>query len=554
MLTAHRWLPVIATGLLVGCGAPKVRPATPAATPAPLPLAGFVEARAPEVKLVPDATLQLISSAEAEFTAGATSSQAGRLVAAREHFDRAIDTLLASPGGTRNDPRLDAALARLVDRISALDVIALREGDGFTEARSEPAVIDELLAGSADPPAPAANTEAMVQDDLEKTTHDIPITVNKKVLSYVELFQGRLREFMAEGLNRSLQYLPMIEDVFRAEGVPLDLAYVPLVESAFKPTALSRASARGIWQFIVGTAQEYDLERSWFVDERSDPEKATRAAAQYLKSLGQMFDGDWNLALASYNAGPGRVQRAIRLSKTEDFWKMTATSKYLPRETREYVPMIMAAIVIARNPERYGFNVAPPAPIPFETVMVPDALDLKYIAEWAGVTVSEIQALNPELRRTTTPSRKHQIKVPMGTAVAVEAKLASVDPSLFAVFKFHTVKRGETVATIAKQYKLTTSDLRSANDLRSTTKVRVGQTLMIPERRANALPARPTAAPSAAPSASSSGSGPLTYRVRRGDTLSSIARQFDTTVSNLRQLNKLSSDRIVVGARLTVRR
>jgi membrane-bound lytic murein transglycosylase D len=394
----------------------------------------------------------------------------------------------------------------------------------------------------------------MVQDDLARTSHDVPITINRKVLSYIELFQGRLRDFMAEGLTRSLQYLPMIEDVFRAEGVPLDLAYVPLVESAFKPTALSRASARGIWQFIVGTAQENGLERTWFIDERSDPEKATRAAAQYLKSLGEMFDGDWNLALASYNAGPGRVQRAIRLSKTFDFWKMTSTSKYLPRETREYVPMILAAIIIARNPDRYGFEVTPAAPIPFEMVTVPDALDLKYIAEWAGVTVREIQALNPELRRTTTPSNAHQIKVPMGTAAAVDAKLASVDPTLFAVFKFHTVKKGETVSTIAKQYKLTNADLRSANDLRSTSKVRTGQTLMIPERRANALPARPTAAPAASAARSTSSQTPLTYRVRRGDTLSSIARQFDTTVSNLRQLNQLSSDRIVVGAKLTVRR
>jgi membrane-bound lytic murein transglycosylase D len=361
---------------------------------------------------------------------------------------------------------------------------------------------------------------------------------------------------MSEGLSRSLQYLPMIQDVFRSEGVPLDLSYVPLVESAFKTNALSRASARGMWQFIASTAQQHDLERTWFIDERADPEKATHAAAQYLKSLGEMWDGDWNLALASYNAGPGRVQRAIRLSKSFDFWKMSASTKYLPRETREYVPMILAAVIIARNPERYGFDVTPPAPIAFETVTVPDALDLKYIAEWAGVTVSEIQALNPELRRTTTPSGSHKIKVPMGTAAAVDAKLVSVDPTLFATFKFHTVKKGETVATIAKQYKLTTADLRSANDLKSNTKVRAGQTLMIPERRAAALPAKPATA-SRAPAASSSSSasrGPLTYRVQRGDTLSSIARHFDTTVSQLRELNQLVSDRITVGSRLTIRR
>jgi len=516
-----------------------------------LPVAGFVKADAPQVRLVPDPVAALIATAESAFAAGEAESLAGRLVAAREHFDRSVDLLLGAQGGAASDPRLKSALDRLVDRISALDVIALRDGDGFTEARSEPAVIDELLgAAAADRPAPAPATAATVAEDLANTAHDIPITVNTKVLSYIELFQGRLRGFMEEGLTRSVQYLPMIQQVFRSEGVPLDLAYVPLVESAFKSTALSRASARGMWQFMPGTAMEHDLQRTWFIDERSDPEKATRAAATYLRTLAEMFDGDWNLALASYNAGPGRVQRAMRLSKSEDFWKITSTSRYLPRETREYVPMILAAIVVARNPERYGFDVGASAPVAFEKVTVPDALDLKYIAEWAGVTVGEIQALNPELRRTTTPSSAHQIKVPMGTAAAIDARLATADPSLFKVFKFHTVKKGETVATIAKLHKLTTAELRSANDLRSSTRVRTGQTLMIPERRASTLPARPSAAAATA----SAASGPVTYRVRRGDTLSSIARQFGTTVSTLRQLNQLSGELIKVGDKLTVRR
>jgi membrane-bound lytic murein transglycosylase D len=545
---------VIAVGLLIGCGAPK-KPKVPApqAKPAALPVTRFADPGTPEVKLVPDRVGLLISNAESEFAAGELASREGRPVAAREHFDRAIEVLLATPGGAVVDPRLKAALDGLIDRISALDLLALREGDGFTEARSEPAVIDELLGASADRPAPAPNTEAAVRADLGQTVHDVPITINSKVLSYVELFQGRMKGFIEEGLNRGLVYLPMIEEVFRSEGVPLDLAYVPLVESAFKSTALSRASARGMWQFMQGTAQEHDLQRTWFIDERSDPEKATRAAATYLKTLNEMFDGDWNLALASYNAGPARIQRAIRLSKSSDYWKITASSRYLPRETREYVPMILAAIIIGRNPEGYGFNVSASAPVAFEKVTVPDALDLKYIAEWAGVTVAEIQALNPELRRTTTPSRAHEIKVPMGTAAALEAKLATVDPSLFAVFKFHTVKRGETLTTIAKHYKLTTTDLRLANDLRSNARVRAGQTLMIPERRASTLPARPASSASAS-AATRQTSGPLTYRVRSGDTLYSIARQFDTTVARIKELNKLSSSVIKIGERLTIRR
>ena len=202
-----------------------------------------------------------------------------------------------------------------------------------------------------------------VAADLEATTHDIPIPSNDRVLRYVELFQGRLREFLTEGLSRGAQYLPMIQNVFRAEGLPLDLAYVPLIESAFKPTALSRAKARGVWQFMRGTAIENGLAADWYIDERADPQKATVAAAKYFKTLYGMFD-DWHLAMASYNGGPGRVQRAIKRSRKDDFWDLTATTRYLPRETRDYVPMILAAVIIAKNPAQYGFDVAPTTPTP----------------------------------------------------------------------------------------------------------------------------------------------------------------------------------------------
>src|SRR2546428_2623893 len=155
-------------------------------------------------------------------------------------------------------------------------------------------------------------------------------------------------------MTRGRKSLPMIQSVFRAEGLPLDLAYVPLVESAFKPSALSRTKAKGVWQFMSGTALENGLRRDWYIDERSDPEKATIAAAKYLGTLAKLFDGDWHMALASYNGGPGRLQRALKVARVSDFWTLSAKSKLLPRETREYVPMILAAIVIARNPAQYG--------------------------------------------------------------------------------------------------------------------------------------------------------------------------------------------------------
>jgi membrane-bound lytic murein transglycosylase D len=503
------------------------------------------------VPVQPDPVGELIAEAEREFEAGRDAIERSHVVAAREHFDRAVELMLDQPDGARSQPRVRQYFDQLLDRISALELLALREADGVTEARTEPAALDALLTEAMfERPQPLETTSDTVAADLDRNPTDLPITVNTKVLSYVELFQGNLREFMQGGLDRGVRYLPMIQRVFREEGLPLELSYVPLIESAFKTNALSRASARGMWQFMLGTAYEHDLRYTWFIDERSDPEKATRAAAQYLKTLSKMFDGDWNLALASYNGGPGRVQRAMTRARRSDFWDLAATSRYLPRETREYVPMILAAAIIGRNPTLYGFDSLGSAPLVFERVRVPDALDLRIIAEWAGVAVEALQELNPELRRTTTPAGGHDLKVPIGTAATIQARLASAEPSLFVKFNFHTVRRGESLASIARRYKVSQAELRAANDLRSN-RVSANQPLMIPARATSGLP---TAGRATASTASTVRSGPVTYQVRRGDTLGSIARRFDTTVASLKQINRLSSDRIGVGQRLTVRR
>ncbi len=341
------------TCLLVGCGA-HVRPAI-VPDPAPLPVGEFQGLDASNLKVTLDPAAAAIAAAESEFAKGEAELKLGHQTSARERFDAAIDTLLAVPGGARSNPRLQAEFDALLDRIGAHESLELRAGDGFADAGSEPAAIDDLLAfGTAERAGvPAPTTAELVAADLARTPHDIPIQVNDKVLSYVELFQGQLRSFVEEGLERGARYLPMIQDVFHAEGLPLDLAYVPLIESAFKPTALSRASAKGMWQFEAGTAREAGLEQTWFLDERADPEKATRAAAEYLKTLRDLFSGDWNLALAAYNAGMGRVQRAMKQAHETDYWSLSASSRYLPRETREYVPMILAAILIARDPIQY---------------------------------------------------------------------------------------------------------------------------------------------------------------------------------------------------------
>ena len=285
----------------------------------------------------------------------------------------------------------------------------------------------------------------------------------------------------------------MIQAEFREQGLPLDLAYIPLIESAFKNTARSRVKAQGMWQFMSYTGREHGLTLNWYVDERSDPEKATKAAAQYLKTLGKMFDDDWHLAMASYNGGPGRVQRAVRRSGKDDFWALTATTRYLPRETREYVPMILAAIVIAKNPAQYGFNVEPEMPLVYEKVQVSDPIDLRLVAEWTNAPIDDIETLNPELRRWTTPVRSpnYEIKLPVGTGDAFRARLAEAPPESLNAFQWHSVKRGETLLSISRKLKVRQADLAEANSLTLRSRVQPGQQLIIPRAPTTLLAARP---------------------------------------------------------------
>ncbi|HEX8030712.1 MAG TPA: transglycosylase SLT domain-containing protein, partial [Vicinamibacterales bacterium] len=482
-------LPILGAVLIAGCvsgprtEAVKVVPQTPVAAQPPRPL--------PEPP--PDPVSVLIATSDRHFEAGQKELELGHLERAKVEFDRSLDTLLESSDGARGNPRLREHFERLVDRISVLEQAALATGDGFSETKSEPAAIDSLLAiETFDSSIPKPSTAEAVEADLQAKLHDIPIPTNDRVLRYVELFQGRLREFLTEGLSRGAQYLPMIQATFRAEGLPLDLAYIPLIESAFKPSALSRTKARGVWQFMHGTALENGLRADWYLDERADPVKATQAAAKYLKTLYGMFE-DWHLAMASYNGGPGRVSRALTRSRKIDFWQLSASTRYLPRETRDYVPMILAAVIIAKNPAQYGFeDIVPMVPTLTETVTVPPALDLRRVAEWAGVPIDDIQQLNPEFRRWTTPVKKgeYTLKVPQGTADRVREGVAAAGPGQLNAMQMHTVKRGETLATIARKLQVSRADLAEANYLKVTSKVAIGAKLIIPRMPSAALLAR----------------------------------------------------------------
>jgi membrane-bound lytic murein transglycosylase D len=259
--------------------------------------------------------------------------------------------------------------------------------------------------------------------------------------------------------------------------------------------------------------------------------------------------------MASYNGGPGRVQRAMQRARVESFWDLTSTPKHLPRETREYVPMILAAIIIAKNPLQYGFDVVQHDPIKYEKVMVPRAIDLRRVAEWTGSTIDDIQALNPELRRWTTPVRypDYQVKVPDGTAAMLRDRLAAADPTELAALRWHAVKKGETLASIAKKLKVSRLDLAEANNLTLKSRVKAGQELIVPRPPATMLAARvdrPEPVEEKEPSLSERAK--LIYRVKAGDTLFSIARVFQTTVASIKSWNRLRGTRITVGDRLTI--
>jgi membrane-bound lytic murein transglycosylase D len=499
------------------------------------------------VPAVPDPAEAVLTESDEALRSGLAAADAGHLDHARADFDRAVDVLLSYPGGAAAEPRLAEAYRRTLETIQVREIEILAAGDGFTEVASEQASIDvvgTLPVGDA-PASDATRAQAVAAVAAERP--DLPIELNEPVLSCIDLYQGRLHDWFGGALSRGQQYLPHIREVFAQEGIPQDLAYVALVESAFKPTAYSRAKARGVWQFISATGRRYGLQQDWWVDERSDPEKATHAAAQYLKALYAMF-GDWNLALAGYNAGEMKVVRAMKRYKTSDFWELRQT-RGLRRETKNYVPLIHAAIVIAKSPEQYGFTVAADEAPAFEGVPIEGAYDLRVVAECAGEPVETIRSLNPQLRRFATPAdRTFELRVPTGRAASVTECLARLPEEKRVSFRTHVVRRGQTLAGIARANGVTTRDISEANGLAHGKRLRPGTELIIPiPARSRVVTARHAAAP-----ADSTDARRVRYKIRPGDTLASIAARYETTVDDLRTWNGLRGSMIAAGTFLTI--
>jgi membrane-bound lytic murein transglycosylase D len=315
----------------------------------------------------------------------------------------------------------------------------------------------------------------------KETEFDIPIVINGKVEHYIQYFQTTIRDKFITWLSRSEKYIPFMKNLLKEHGLPEDLVYMSLIESGFNPYAYSRAKAVGLWQFISMTGKRYGLRVNWWVDERRDPEKSTIAAAKYLKDLYDLF-ACWYLAAAGYNAGEYKIIKAIKRYQTEDFWKLT-NQRYLKRETKDYVPQMIAAALIAKDPEKYGFiDVAYQEPLRYEKVKVPELTDLCLIAKACETSLEEIKDLNPELRRGVTPPNEteYEIKIPFGKKDFFLKNFEALQPLEKFQFKTHLVKKGEALKGIANHYRVDLEPLLEINHLNKTSPISKGMTLLIP--------------------------------------------------------------------------
>ena len=482
---------------------------------------------------VTDARQMLIHRVEEKFASGEQNYKAGHLEAARRDFDDAVDWMLQSGYDPNSDPQLSELFHRVVDTVYTYELQAFRAGDGFNEAPAVPAPIDEVaeMTFPVDP-----RLKARAEEAAKNISHDLPLTVNDEVLSFLNFFQTpRGRAIVETGLRRAGRYRGMIARVLSEEGVPQDLIYLAQAESAFQPTALSRAGARGMWQFVAYRGQEYGLRHTWWLDERQDPEKATHAAAQHLRDLYKMF-GDWYLAMADYNCGPGNVQKAIERTGYADFWELYRRN-VLPRETKNYVPIILALTLIAKDAPHYGIQAEPESPVATDMVKPGRAIDLRLVAETIDVDVETLRALNPSLLRLATPDDPaFELRLPLGSAPRFSAEIADIPPDKWVSWRRHRVAAGETLTAIAKKYRVTPKAIADANNLESATALNSGEKLIIPAIQPAAENKRRM----------------VSYRVRKGDTFLGIADRFSVESEDLLKWNRLKSKRVRRGMVLRI--
>jgi len=495
----------------------------------------------------PDAADRLAQKVRALFAAGEQEAKAGHNETARQDYDRALDVLLASGFNLGREAALSELFNQIMSSLSSVQSAgqqaeASEPPQVPSEQHNQPSPLDEItaitsLSGDEIPPTPAdAGLKTNAERELQAVKHDMPLTLTDPVLSFLNFFQtARGRTIVENGLTRAGRYRNMIQRVLTEEGLPTDLMYLAQAESAFQPQALSRAGARGLWQFMAYRGKQYGLEHSWWVDERQDPEKATRAAARHLRDLYEMF-GDWYLVMAAYDSGPGAVQHAIERTGYADFWNLYKLN-VLPRETRNYVPIILALTLISKDPTRYGIEFIPDQPLQVDRVQPGHPVDLRLVGETIDVDADSLRLLNPQLLRVVTPNDpRFVLQIPAGKAEEFEKGMAEIPPENWVSWRRHRVEEGETLSSMARRYRITVASLAEVNGLDAQARPEVDTKLIIP---ATAQP-QPTL-------------GALVrYRTRRRDTVESVADQFNVTVAELKKWNGMRSNHLAAGMRLRI--
>lgn len=534
---------------------------SPVSSLAQIPVASSARTIPTEVEQSEGRITQVIARAEDHFRKGKLNLEDNKREQAREEFDRAVDSILESGFDVRASQRLQTYYLELVERIYREEVPLQQQTApistqlvaqntqtqdqsqktpppsqiGFRDQKFEPSPLDELSKVVLTPDEQRVDEKDLVALEQAQKNVNFNFTLNPLIQQFINYYQGRNRATMENGLRRSGQYMKLARKIFAEEGVPVDVTWLGQVESAWKPKAYSWAAASGLWQFIPATGRTYGLRQNAYIDERNSYEQATRASARHLKDLAKRYNGNWELAMAAYNTGAGNIDRAISRAGTANFWMIYP---YIAQETRNYVPNILAVILIAKNPEKYGFKgIKPDAPISYDVVQVPSATGLQLVADATDSNLDYIRNLNPELKRDITPRGDiYNVRVPAGRAKQFAALIQRIPPERRETARLISVAPGEDWQSVANRTGINISQLQSWNtgvDLKGTTKLVApnGSVRLTKWVRATTAPATTTPA-----------AGLDKVRARKGDTIASIAAARNLDANDVARLNGISVD------------
>jgi len=533
----YRSIPCCALAVcLAGCTPTDQKKAAknlpPQSTAPPVPAAPVQAQAEPPAKSQQQLRVQaLIDQVEKAYASGEEDYRKGNLIAAKVEFDHAVDLMLTSGLDIKADQQLQDEFDHIVDAVNELEMEALKQGNGFApKVEPSPSDVASDVTFAVDP-----NIVAKAKSELATTKSDLPLVVNDYVAAFINFFANTQKghNTLLHSFQRYGRYKSMIERTMADEGVPHDLIYLAVAESGFQPRAVNaRSRAGGMWQFMP--YGNYGLVRNAYVDERFDPEKSTRAYARYMKFIYNQL-GDWYLAMAAYDHGTGNIQREVQRTGYADFWELYKRNE-LPRETANYVPEILAAIIIANNPTQYGFDdIALDPPVVTDTVTINYSVDLRLAADLVNTPVDELQALNPSLlRMVTPPDTSFALHLPAGGAELFQRRIAMVPESKRDAWRYHTVGEGDTLASVARSYHVSVAELAAANQMKEDASLQGVEAVVVP----------------LAPAVLSSHS--MLYTTRKGDTLVSIADRFGVSLTQLRRWNSLTGTKVAPGRRLRV--